>query len=421
MQARTLHTWIARHIAVRTRLAQVGVSYLLFLMVVTRKHSLEEAARFSGGHKSQCSKFLRTHSSVAITTLQHLSIKQAKRLSKTLNHLSQQQLPWKIALLIDSTLQHRASLHPENAKKFNHGKGFVIGHQWTNIVLIINDMLIPLPPIPFYSKRYCRTHALTYHTEHDLVVAYINKLDLDASIGFHDPRDVLVLTDSGYDDKKIENAIINKRWHFIIAVGKTRSVKSETVYQTTPKSRAWCHIATFFRHHRRLKWQTIRVMTNGAKRKRVEFRIRHTMGYLRYVGKVQLVCSEPRKRPDGRRKYLACNDVKATARQIVLGYRLRWSVELFHKNVKQHLGFEEVATSGFDSVITHVHWVYCAYILLHLPPPGVPPEIKSLGEKKRKLQAYLAHKEKRRILQQLTQIGGMQRYQDELRQALAGT
>jgi len=48
MQARTLHTWIARHIAVRTRLAQVGVSYLLFLMVVTRKHSLEEAARFSG-------------------------------------------------------------------------------------------------------------------------------------------------------------------------------------------------------------------------------------------------------------------------------------------------------------------------------------------------------------------------------------
>jgi hypothetical protein len=149
MPARTLHTWIARHIAVRTRLAQVGVSSLLFLMVVTRKHSLAEAARFSGGHKSQCSQFLRTHSSVAITTLQHLSIKQAKRWSKTLNHLSQQQLPWKIALLIESPLQHRASLHPENAKKFHHGKGFVIGHQWTKIVLIITDMLIPLPPIPF--------------------------------------------------------------------------------------------------------------------------------------------------------------------------------------------------------------------------------------------------------------------------------
>ena len=100
-------------------------------------------------------------------------------------------------------------------------------------------------------------------------------------------------------------------------------------------------------------------MTSGAKRKRMEFRIRHTMGYLRSVGKVQFVCSEPRKRPDGRRKYFACNDGKATARQIVLGYRLRWAGELFHKDVKMHLGFEDVATSGFDSVQSHVHWVYC--------------------------------------------------------------
>jgi hypothetical protein len=34
---------------------------------------------------------------------------------------------------MDSTLlQNRSSLHPENSKKFNHGNGFVIGHQWTN-------------------------------------------------------------------------------------------------------------------------------------------------------------------------------------------------------------------------------------------------------------------------------------------------
>ena len=79
-------------------------------------------------------------------------------------------------------------------------------------------------------------------------------------------------------------------------------------------------------------------MTNGTKAKRMEFRIRHTIAYLRYVGQVQVVCSEPRKRPEGRRKYFACNDLKVTARQIMLAYRLRWAVEIFHKNVKQHLG-----------------------------------------------------------------------------------
>jgi hypothetical protein len=38
------------------------------------------------------------------------------------------------------------------------------------------------------------------------------------------------------------------------------------------------------------------------------------------VGKVQLICSELKKRPDGRRRYLACNDLKVKARQIVMGY-----------------------------------------------------------------------------------------------------
>jgi hypothetical protein len=97
-----------------------------------------------------------------------------------------------MALLIDSTLQHRASLHPENAKKFNHGQGFVIGHQWTNIVLIINDMLIPLPPIPYYSKSYCLKHKLAYQTEHELVVAYIENLHLEDYIGAYAPHDVIV-------------------------------------------------------------------------------------------------------------------------------------------------------------------------------------------------------------------------------------
>ena len=286
-------------------------------------------------------------------------------------------------------------------------------------MLLLHDVLIPLRPIPFYSQRYCRDHKLAYRTEHDRVVAYIQQLQLEEYIGSYDPREVVVLMDSGYDNKKIQNAIATKQWHFLVALGKTRSVKSAMRSCTTPKSKQWAHIATFFRNHRWLKWQTIRLSTNGTKRKRMEFRTRDTMGYLRYVGHVQLVCSEPRRRPEGRRKYLACNDMRVTARQIILGYRLRWTIELFHKTVKQHLGFEDVATSGFDSVMSHVHWVYCAYILLAMSPPGVSAGARSLGDKQRQLQQLLANQEKRRVLQQLTQIGGVQHYKDALRQALA--
>src|SRR4029453_11989379 len=77
----------------------------------------EEAARFSRVHKSLFSRMLQSHSQVAITTLERLSKTQARQFAKALARLNG--LPWKIVIIIDSTLQHRASLYPENAKSIN--------------------------------------------------------------------------------------------------------------------------------------------------------------------------------------------------------------------------------------------------------------------------------------------------------------
>ena len=87
-----------------------------------------------------------------------LSKQQAQHVAKARQKLKE--LPWDMAIVVESTLQHRASLHPENAKTFNHGQGFAVGPQWTNSVLILNDRLIPRRPIPFYSQRYGREHEL---------------------------------------------------------------------------------------------------------------------------------------------------------------------------------------------------------------------------------------------------------------------
>ncbi|MFH1673538.1 MAG: transposase [Pseudomonadota bacterium] len=369
-------------------------------------------------NKSQFSRFLRKHADLAVYTLQNLSKKQAKQFSEILNCLAKGVLPWRIAILIDSTIENRSTLHTDNAKRFNHGKGFVIGHQWTNIVLIINDILIPLPPIPFYSKNYCRKNKLQYKTENESVVEYITNLRLEDYIGPYNRKDVIVLADSGYDDKKIENAITKKKWKFIIALNKTRGAKTERQYSTTPKTKGWNQVAVLYKNFRRIKWQTIRIFTSSSKRKRKEFRIRHIIGYLRYVGKVQLICSEFKKRPYGRKKYLACNDLEATPRQIVMGYRMRWAIEIFHKDVKMFLGFEDVATRTFDSVVAHVHWVYCAYILLHYHLPGVPEEIKSIADKQRRIKAIIDSKDKARVIQLLSQINGLERYKNELRSVL---
>jgi len=85
------------------------------------------------------------------------------------------------------------------------------------------------------------------------------------------------------------------------------------------------------------------------------------------------------------------------------------------------LGFQEVAAKNFESVMAHVHWVYCAYILLNsLPRPGNNVQ-QSLSEKQQYVRAIVEGKEKARVIQLLTQFKGVDRYKAELRTALDAT
>ncbi len=124
-----LKKWVLNRIEVKG-LGTTIIPFLLFLMVSTRKHSLQGAEEFSGINRSSFSRLLKNHSEIAVYNLGNLSKRQAKQFSKVLKLLGKKgSLPWKVALLIDSTIQHRSSLHIQNAQRFNHGKGFEIGHQ----------------------------------------------------------------------------------------------------------------------------------------------------------------------------------------------------------------------------------------------------------------------------------------------------
>ena len=411
-------TWVDRRLKIVGRLKKVAIIYIIFLMISVRKHSQQAAGEFSNSSKSRFSKFLQTHSKFAVVKLDELSKRQAKQFGKNIRFLAEGTLLWKIGILIDATLQKRSSLYPQNVQRFNHGQGFVIGHQWTNIVLFINDVVIPLPPIPFYTKAYCRKQKIEYKTEHEHVVEYIETLDLNDYIGSHKPEEVIVLADSGYDNKKIANAIEGKNWKFIIALKKKRCVKSKKQYAISPKSKGWSQVEQFFKNHRRVKWVTVVLAKNSSNKKRTEYRIRQIIGFLRDVGIAQLICSEFKKRPKGRRKYLASNDLKALPRQILIAYRIRWEIEIFHKMIKMFLGFEDIAPKSFESVISHVHWVYCAYILLNLKPPGIPDNINSIAEKQKMIEQAIRKKEISSYMQVLSRINGGEHLKNVLQKVL---
>ena len=309
--------------------------------------------------------------------------------------------PWTITLIVDATLQKRSSRHTKNAQKFNHGKGFVIGHQWTNIIVMINSQVVPLPPIKFMSKKTRIELGLPTETEHDAVIRYLSNLDLGDLIGYHSSDEVVVLLDAGYDNKKIQSAILERGWDFVAALKRSRGARTTREYLDSYLSRRVDDV--FWSCRKNAPWKTIRDHVNGWKcKKRKEFRGRELIGYLAGVQQeVKLVLSEERGSRKGR-KYLACSNPNISLGSIVRAYRRRWSVELFHKDVKSFLGFEDVSCHSFQSVEAHVYWVYCAYLLLR----KMYPEIPSMSDKVSVVKNEIEKQPFREILQKLTRFGG---------------
>jgi hypothetical protein len=131
------------------------------------------------------------------------------------------------------------------------------------------------------------------------------ELNLGDYLGWHDGSEVLVLTDSGYDDKRLQNFVTSRGWDFLTAIKKNRSVKTANEFQI--KGSKFRQVETLFRAVRKQSpWETVRVNAAGGKRRR-KFRARQLLGHLRGVRpQVTVVCSE---KDNGKgRRFFACSN-----------------------------------------------------------------------------------------------------------------
>jgi len=92
------------------------------------------------------SKFLCNNDEAIVYSMSDLSKQQARLYSSIIDKI--EGLPWKIVIMIDYTLQRRTGMNAENVQRFNHGKGFVVGHQWTNIAVRLGQRFKTLPCFP---------------------------------------------------------------------------------------------------------------------------------------------------------------------------------------------------------------------------------------------------------------------------------
>jgi hypothetical protein len=76
--------------------------------------------------------------------------------------------------------------------------------------------------------------------------------------------------------------------------------------------------------------------------------------------------------------------------------RYAWDTELFHREVKSYLGFEDAGLTRFEAIHSHVLWVYSAYLLF----PQLTPDLEFGGllARKQHLQKLIRKEEMGQIL-----------------------
>ena len=86
-----------------------------------------------------------------------------------------------------------------------------------------------------------------------------------------------------------------------------------------------------------------------------------TQFYLKEIDFPVLLMKEIFKNEDGSTgtRYLVTNDLSLDASQILELYKKRWSIEEYHKSVKQNTGFEKSPTRTFNSQLNHM---FCSII-----------------------------------------------------------
>lgn len=206
----------------------------------------------------------------------------------------------------------------------------------------------------YYTREHCAHKGLDYRTQTQLAAELIGELPLGAG------ADVVVLGDTAFDADVIRRACGERGYSWIVPMNPERVLAGP---KPRPKVRSLAEglQAGQFRairlHPNRGPYVAMRRRSAyrvGPKAKpRVYYAHAETRD-VHSVGRVRLVFSTREQPKAGSRpevqKVLMSNDLALGAAELVELYDLRWQVELFFKELKGTLGFDQYRFRRFESV-----------------------------------------------------------------------
>lgn len=230
-------------------------------------------------------------------------------------------------------------------------KGF--GHQFFLGALRVGHVVVPwdiklYAPRPFARSERGKDLGIKYRTLNELAARIIEEFPPELALRFQ----LVVLFDAGLFNETVVAACEKRKFSWISRAWKNRAFWPDG---RKGKVSVQSHAPGVLRY----SGQEIRL---PAVRGQSRFIVAARDGRMRKMDRVRAVFS--RRKSDGNLICLVTNDFSLCARDVILAYTQRWSIEVLIKQLKQCLGLGDYRTGSFVGVQRHLSLVCLAHLAL---------------------------------------------------------
>ena len=249
-----------------------------------------------------------------------------------------------VSLIIDDSLSRKTGKCIDEVQyhKDHASNGYVFGHQIVTALIMCMGLLLPLFP-----KLYSKKTQSKIEFAKQLIEYTSSKIKISQ-----------VIIDSWYVCNDIIALCFKKE---ITLIG---NIKSNRVIQFEDEKSEWIKISKYYKNiSRKKKCFTTLIIDD------VIYKIHSKIIKLKKVGFVRLVISRQwleYKKKWSRPFYIICTDVKKSDIYVLREYKKRWSIETFHKDIKQYLGLEAYQMRLKKGITRHLILVTLSYAILRL-------------------------------------------------------
>lgn len=238
-----------------------------------------------------------------------------------------------ISLIFDDSLLERNGKKVERTQNHHDhtSGGYLKGHQFFTAMLCADNIVLPLFPQLYHKKSSSKM---------DMAEELIEDISKKFSL-------TNILFDSWYSKKQIIRISRFKSRRVICGL------KSDRKFSSTPK-----------------EWSKIREFVDDSQSKHIlidekEYHIQSMVGRIKASKGKVLISRQVFTDSISKHFYIFSSDKSLTEVEILRLYHIRWNIEVFHRDVKQNLGFHPFVRKE-KAIVRHSIFVTLAYAVLKI-------------------------------------------------------